>query len=81
MRVGKNPLYKARAPPSSFKIVVAAWMIPVYLCSPVIWKAKRARIVSSGYVSVTAVNPAPAPAKNLSACLMKGVGPKYFKQY
>lgn len=30
--------------------------MPEYLCSPVTWNAKRARIVSSGYVSVTLIN-------------------------
>lgn len=53
---------------TSLKILTAVWTIPVYLCSPVTWNANRALIVSNGYVKVTAVRPAPAPATNLSAC-------------
>ena len=51
-------------------IDVAVCTIPVYLCSPETWNASRARIVSKGYVNATAVTPAPAPATNLSQCLM-----------
>lgn len=36
-----------------FRMDMAVCAMPVYLCSPVTWKARRARIVSSGYVNVT----------------------------
>lgn len=53
---------------TSLNILNAVWTIPLYTCSPVTWNAKRARMVSRGYVSVTAVTPAPEPAKNLPMC-------------
>ena len=46
-------------------IVIAAFVMPEYMCSPVTWKANLARIVSNGYVKRTAVMPAAEPAKNL----------------
>jgi len=43
---------------------LAVCTIQLYTCSPVIWKASRALIVSRGYVRVTAVTPADEPATN-----------------
>lgn len=61
------------------KIVTAAFEIPVYLVSPATWNARRALIVSKGYVKATAVTPAPAPAMNLSVCLGSPNFDKYWK--
>lgn len=58
-------------------MVTPAFMIPVYLVSPVTWKANLALMVSKGYVNATAVRPAPAPAKNLSACFGRPILLRY----
>lgn len=51
---------------TSLKIDTAVCFIPLYTCSPVTWKARRALMVSKGYVRETAVTPAQEPANSLA---------------